>query len=73
MKSNSKQSKSGSSKTSVSIKGEPTLVDESNGHSGNLWQPHRSQRRRIQKKEPYSPEVFVETRSEFVLKDSTGT
>lgn len=69
MNSNSKQSKSGSSKTSVSKKSESIIADESN----NLWQSHRSQRRRIQKKEPYSPEVFAETRSEFVLRDSTGT
>jgi len=66
MKSNTKKNVPGSARTSLTFQGESLSPDELNGELRKSWLSPKVKRRRIQKKKPYSPEVFVEERSEFV-------
>jgi hypothetical protein len=66
MKSNSRKNAAGSTKTSLTLQGESLSLSELNSELRKSRLSPRAKRRRIQKKEPYSPEVFVGERSEFV-------
>lgn len=69
MRSNHKRSFTGSEQTAAIIKTEPlSLSDITTPPKKGRYEvsSSRTQRRRIHKKEPYSPEAFAETKSNIL-------